>query len=365
MDENTETAVTTTTVTNLVSYGETEKKLAQIRELYKEVPDCTTKEGYEVARSGIRELVSLRTGLEKDRVLKKADALAYGRRVDDEAGRVKDEILALELPLKAAKKAIDDEKEAKREAKKQAEFKRVNDIRAKITHIRDVPTKAISMTSDELSEKIKVMESYSITLEAYHEFFEEAQTAMTETLGVLRQALAEKINAEKVAKEQEAERLRLKAEADELERKRVAQQAELDRQREESARKQAEIDAENKRKADELAAKQEEENRKRQAELDRQQREIEERERKMREEEQKRKDEEARIQREKEEADRKETERKQKERFDAKNAELREQKKNEAIQAIDQLLIGVDHFERATIIVEAIQKGEIPNVTFN
>jgi hypothetical protein len=119
---------TTTEQTRLINYAPTDAALAEMKaRLVATKFDCRTPAGYDAARRGIAECRTLRVAVEKKRVELKADALAWGKKVDTEAKRITAELESIEEPLQAAKDAIDNEK--KRIAQ-EAEEKRLAAIRA-------------------------------------------------------------------------------------------------------------------------------------------------------------------------------------------------------------------------------------------
>lgn len=70
-----------------------------------------TQPGYQIVKAGISEVRGYRTGVNRSRKALKASALDWGRKVEAEAKRVTDLLLAIEEPLKEEKARIDDEAE--------------------------------------------------------------------------------------------------------------------------------------------------------------------------------------------------------------------------------------------------------------
>lgn len=213
------------------------------------VPDTTTPDGYKLAVSSIRECRELRVSIEAKRKDMKADSLAYGRAVDKVAKYLTEEIEAIEEPIKAAKKIVDDRIENERlEAERKANEERLAAERAK------------------REEEERKLAEERAKLEAERKAMEEAQRIERERLA-----------AERAAIEAEQRRQREAAEA-ELAKQRAAIEEEQRKVREQQA-------AEAKRLADEREAveaerrRQEEAERARLAEIERQRREAEEAER--------------------------------------------------------------------------------------
>jgi hypothetical protein len=103
--------------------------------------NCDTDEGYKQTCDAVQLCVKLRNEIEKKRVELKADSLAWGRKVDAEAKRLKEKLLEIEEPLKAKRLVVDariaQEKEAiaakkreEEERKRKAEFEETQRLQA-------------------------------------------------------------------------------------------------------------------------------------------------------------------------------------------------------------------------------------------
>lgn len=103
-----------------ITYNVTDGQIADIRNRLSNV-SFATKDGYETGRAGIAECRTLRTAVEKRRKELKADALEYGRQVDEVAKHLTQELEKIEEPLKAAKKLVDDEADRIKREKAEAE----------------------------------------------------------------------------------------------------------------------------------------------------------------------------------------------------------------------------------------------------
>jgi len=115
-----------------IRYSVTDVGLATMAAQY-EVLEAGTKDGYEQVRMAVRHCVATRRDVEATRKELKADALAYGRKVDAEAKRITSRIAEIEAPLVAKKKVVDDAKaEEKARQEREAEEKRIREVEAKI-----------------------------------------------------------------------------------------------------------------------------------------------------------------------------------------------------------------------------------------
>lgn len=86
--------------------------IASLREQYAglTIADLNDKDGYKAVREAIADVRSTRVNVEKSRKELKADALAWGKKVDTEAKRVTAMLMEIEEPLKIEKAKVDDEK---------------------------------------------------------------------------------------------------------------------------------------------------------------------------------------------------------------------------------------------------------------
>lgn len=248
-------------ISNLPVVYEAENALLAIEEEYSIVPDCTTKEGYALAKLRIHDLVTLRTGLETRRKEKKAGALAYGRRLDACAKDLKARIEKLELKHKDAKHKVDAEKaRIKREEKERKEtiLKRIDAI----TKFSDTT----GLSSEEIAVKIEKLSTAVINDERYQEFRKEAEEAKDRTGAQLEAAMgdaldkeaeerAEQEERERIAEEQRIAQVKLDAEKVKLNAEKAELKAEKKRIKQEQDDKAAEAQAEINQARDGLEAK--------------------------------------------------------------------------------------------------------------
>ena len=111
----------------VIEFGVADKTVADLRKRYGDlkITDVKDTKGYKIVQEAIADVKSVRVGVEKSRVSMKESALEYGRRVDAEAKRVTALLAAIEQPLVAEKKRIDDEKAAAKRAAEEAEKARI------------------------------------------------------------------------------------------------------------------------------------------------------------------------------------------------------------------------------------------------
>lgn len=253
-----------------VVYSVTDKALAELREKYNDVPDASTPEGMELCKEALRELVPLRTGVEKARVELKKDALEYGRKVDAEAKRITAEIVSIEKPIADAKTAEQERAEREKQEEIAREQNRIDAIEQRIGNIRSF-ARDLNLPADALQGKLDALDEFNLTEELFEEYYQQALDAMIATKGMIKEALVERVKFDEQKAEQEAEAERQAERQRELD----AQQAELDKQAEEVRLAQ---EAEQ-RRLDEQREAQEREQREHEERLAQEQRDKEERER--------------------------------------------------------------------------------------
>lgn len=222
--------------------------LAALKEKFADyVPDLSTKAGEDVARAHRKELVTIRTSATKIYEQLNAPLLDAQR----QARAMRDEIAAtaekFELPIDAAIKAKELEREAEKKRKADAEAARVKAIRDRITNIASLPTLAVDLCSADIQAVINDLGNSVFSEERFGEFLDEAEELAT-TIGHKLSAMRDGAAA------REAEVLRLAAERAELERLR-SEQIERDRvATEQRAADEAAAAAKLKKEQDELAA---------------------------------------------------------------------------------------------------------------
>lgn len=235
-----------------VVYSVTDATLALLAKEFGTVPDCTTAPGYETARKAIGVCRTYRVEVEKTRKELKAEAIEYGRRVDGEAKRITEAILAVETPLKEAKEAEDNKAKIIEQA-------RVDAIRARIQVFRSICETPTPADPTEIKELISQIGEETID-DSYQEFKNEATTWHKQALALLdaaykaalydqaeRARRAEEEAQQAAAREAQAkanaiEAARLKAEREELDRISEAQAKEVAAERAAQAARQAELD---------------------------------------------------------------------------------------------------------------------------
>ncbi|MCK5616830.1 hypothetical protein KAR91_83990 [Candidatus Pacearchaeota archaeon] len=199
----------------------TDADLAKLKEEYGTVPDCSTKEGYAIAKAGLLMFRTFRSKVKARQKELKADAIGYNKRVDTEANRIVDFVVALEEPMKEARKAEDAAKEKEREEKAEKEKERVAAIEKDINTIRNVVLDCHGKTSLELSGIIGSLEATEIAVERFAEHTPIAEAAKIEAVQRLEELRDQALETEKADEERKAEDERLAEERKKLDDERL------------------------------------------------------------------------------------------------------------------------------------------------
>lgn len=227
----------------LVEITKMETVIAKLEETYQKfVPIVDDPDGMKDAKAARLEIREPRYAIENLRKEAKRPILEAGRLLDDRANAMKARLLAIEEPIHNAIKNEEERAARERQAKIEAEAKRVEEIQNRIGSIKVMVEQAIyeRAGSDRLRKQIDSLNAVKID-DSFAEFSERAQDAKDATLRKLEELLeqAEQREAEerKIAEERK-ELERLRAEAEERERK--EQEAQAKREAEERAKREAE-----------------------------------------------------------------------------------------------------------------------------
>lgn len=190
-------------------FTKTDAALSILREKYAKgkLPDVNTPDGYEFVKAGVKELTTYRTSLDKERQRIKAPYLEAGRIIDAEAKRITGELVAIEEPLKAMKKEVDDREKRQKE-------ERLARLRAKIADMTSHVEKARGRDSAEIAEMIETVDAID-TQADFYELTEEAVRAQADTLDKLGAMYSDRIQFEQAeaARKEAEEKARAQAQA--------------------------------------------------------------------------------------------------------------------------------------------------------
>ena len=214
--------------TQITEFTKTEASLATLEGKYSVVPDATTSDGYAACVEAIRELRPLRTGLDKMRLSLNSDDQARIKFRNTEARRITNRLTALEDPIKAAKVAVDTEKERIEEEALQVEMKRISDITTKIENMGNlVNMLSPAAPAEQIEQRLVSIQSFVVNVEEYGEYLEAAHNEQSRVIGLLEAAYTER----KEYEASQVEMKRLQAEQAAVAAKQAEEQAKLDADR--------------------------------------------------------------------------------------------------------------------------------------
>lgn len=255
--ENTE-ATKVEEVKSIEKYSMIEAGLAKLKERHLNVViDVTTPEGMKAAKEGRAELKRVRLDLEDARVEEKAESLAYGKRVDSEANRIKAVIVPMEDAYDNAIKA--EEKRVKEiELEKVRALARIEEAKAKA--IKDEEDRVAAEEKKKFEEAQEKLRLQEIEFERKQKEAADAQAKADAEIKAAQDKIEQeererkaKIEAEEKASRDRIEAAeresRLKIEKEQAELARISREANEKIEAEAKAKRDAEQKAENERLA--------------------------------------------------------------------------------------------------------------------
>lgn len=214
----------------------------------KDITTITNAAGYQQIQAARIVLKNERISIEKDCKKAREDAVAFGRAVISEEGRLVAIISPEEKRLQKLQDAWDAEIERIRQQKIDSELKRVADLQERITELRGLQTLSPSSGSALIAEHIADLAKIAVD-ESFQELQQQAMDAKAAALSRLQSVHA-------AALSHEGEQIRIRAEREELARDREEQalrDAQAKAQREEEERKAKAVrDAETARHTEQL-----------------------------------------------------------------------------------------------------------------
>lgn len=222
-------------MSKITEYNKTVAELAKLKEKFAGATyEVATTAGMEAARRDRRELVTLRTDLEKKRIEIKAPALERCKQIDAEARRITAEIEALEKPIDDQIKAEEAKKEAIRIEKERQAAAAQKILDDKIIEIGKLPLRCIGKTAEEIQLFLATLEARPFGGEFTGVTLERAEMAKAEAIAEIKAALVATIEAEEreaiLKAEREAEEARQAELAAERERQAAIEREEIEKQ---------------------------------------------------------------------------------------------------------------------------------------
>lgn len=336
--------------------------------------DYATKDGNREARSYIHSLRKVKARIEEIRKAEKAESLAYGKRVDEQAKTLASTIEAMieahDQPLR--------ELEAR-------ELERVQALKARVEKIQRlgsiISQNWVSLEPADMQEKYDSLANDPFSPEDWQEFAGEAKAAAALAMVEIRKGID--LKQEKL--KNDAELARLRAEQQERDRKAAEEQAARDAEEAEARRIREAEQAELRRQQEERDRLAREENQRLQAQLDQERKEREAAQQREREERQARERAEQEVREAEARAERAAEEERQRVANEARAKEElekrrlaeeaaaverkkhAEERKQEAIkEAVRSLTIqvGKDLEDQVSDIIALIVIGKVPHIVF-
>lgn len=205
-------------------------------------------------KAALKNVVPMRTEIEKLRVGFKADALAYGRKVDAEAKRLTGLVLVIETPLQAAKEAIEAEAErAAREVVRLQEEAEVA-VKAEVARLeREIETEKRRIEDERVAAERAKLAEEKAAFEQARAMAEQQQRAAQAEIDRVNREAAEQVAAERKRLVEEAQKQAAAQRAIDQERERL-ERIEFERAAKDRAEKEATYRVEAKRRDDEVLA---------------------------------------------------------------------------------------------------------------
>lgn len=236
--------------------AEHEKHLALLVAESKTITEIKNADARAQCHSALMTLKTARVTIEKTGKAAREDAQAFSKAVITEEKRLIGITQAEEDRLQVLRDKWDADREAERQAKIEAERKRIDELKRMVDDIRMSVVEAAGKSAEYIQGELNDLKNLSPG-EIFKEFQQEAIRARDESIAKLTEMLADQAAKEAAAAqlkaEQEAEAARLKSEREELARLR----AEAEARRKEDERKAAE--ARDAQEAELLAARKKQE----------------------------------------------------------------------------------------------------------
>ncbi len=230
----------------LERYDITDQRIQELKEKYKDAID------YDIVKSGVAEIRSLKSHVESTRKELKADALKWGKIVDSEAKRIKSALDEIDEPMKLIKKAVEDEKEEKRLAKKQMEQSRIDDIRSRLNQMRGLTHEAYTWDDIKIKKVVGDLKASILTDDnSFGEFSKEADETRDKAITTLEEMLLQR----KHAREQDDQMRKQKEKMADEWASVAKEKAEMRKKQEDLKAKEDKISHDEERKQIEVAAK--------------------------------------------------------------------------------------------------------------
>lgn len=197
---------TETESTGIVIFDELQAGISVMKGKYKDLPDVTTKEGYNTIKANCKEGRSTLKKLEDARMEEKRKYIEAGKKLDLKAGELKEVIEEVFKPHFDARKAEDKRLAKVKQEKQEAAEKRESEIKDRLDLMRRYYVEAMNVHSNGVTELIAELETFFVNEESFGSFLAEAEAlkpVIQERLQALYESkLQQETAAEKIAEQQ-------------------------------------------------------------------------------------------------------------------------------------------------------------------
>ncbi|WP_144156499.1 hypothetical protein [Paraburkholderia sp. BCC1885] len=205
---------------------EREEALKALAKKYADITEVKNKAARQQVHAAAMELANERIATKKTGETAREDANALQKAVIERQKFLIGIIEPPEKRLLGLRDKWDEAEEAERQAKLEAEQKRVGDIRSRIADMAAIPTMMVGKSSETIAIAIESLEATEITLDTHQEFAGEGEMAKIATIDKLREMWVAQAAVELAAAEAARQ-----AELDRIERERVAEENRLEAKR--------------------------------------------------------------------------------------------------------------------------------------
>ena len=220
--------------------------------------EANTPKGLQEVKKALAHVKGTRTSLDKHRASLKRDSIAYGRKVEAEANRLKGLLLEVEDPLREKRDAEVRERKRLQAEKERIEQERVDALLLQIEEIQNVPVDLVGKTAELMGESLDILKGKIIDPDEFGRLSPKAGHVLCSTIDKVAQMMADKKTADKEAAKlaeqraaQEKAQKKLDADNAALEEERLKQAAKIRDDEESAARNRARLNAEAEKKRDE------------------------------------------------------------------------------------------------------------------
>lgn len=164
-----------------VKFSKTKAHIKKQAVKYKNIPDMSTKEGYEWGKDAKRVLTKERVIITKEMGIQKEAAQKHIKDINSKGGELVKMYQDIEAPIYAAKKAQDDKVAKEKADALVKEQNRIDDIQELVADIDGLTAGLLNADVATIQERLDAANKIVITDDVYMEFVEAASVALAQT----------------------------------------------------------------------------------------------------------------------------------------------------------------------------------------